>query len=288
MPKLSIITVNLNNSLGLEKTIQSVIGQQYRNIEYLIIDGQSTDGSVEIIRKYSDKISFWKSEKDSGIYSAMNKGITASNGDYCQFLNSGDFLASPYAIQEMFTNFVEFEICYANTLTKTKRGFKRHKSYEGKKLSLLNFYNGTIPHSSCFIRKNLFEKYGLYNEDLVIVSDWEWYLKVICFGGVEPIYKDVDLTVFDETGISNCNLALLRSERRLVLETVVPNAILYDYDKYATSILQVKRIKRYWMTRHFWWLVERILFRLEKLRDNFYILAKPIMPSENRIIKGKK
>src|SRR5438552_2810029 len=92
MPQLSIITVNLNNAEGLEKTIQSVIRQQFSDYEYIIIDGASADGSVEVIKKFSDKISNWVSEKDSGIYNAMNKGIRLAAGNYLLFLNSGDTL----------------------------------------------------------------------------------------------------------------------------------------------------------------------------------------------------
>ncbi len=88
--KLSIITINKNNAYGLRKTIQSVINQTYSNIEYIIIDGASTDGSIDVIKKFEDKIDWWASEPDTGIYNAMNKGIKIATGDYCQFLNSGD------------------------------------------------------------------------------------------------------------------------------------------------------------------------------------------------------
>ncbi len=88
--KLSIITVNLNNKDGLQKTIDSVISQTFKDFEWIVIDGGSTDGSKELIEKYSDYISYWVSEPDKGIYNAMNKGIKVAKGDYLEFLNSGD------------------------------------------------------------------------------------------------------------------------------------------------------------------------------------------------------
>jgi glycosyltransferase involved in cell wall biosynthesis len=92
MIKLSIITINYNNRDGLEKTIRSVIDQRFTDFEFIVIDGGSTDGSVDNIRKYENKINYWCSEKDAGIYNAQNKGIKKAKGEYCLFLNSGDFL----------------------------------------------------------------------------------------------------------------------------------------------------------------------------------------------------
>lgn len=90
--KLSIITINYNNREGLRKTIESVVAQTTREFEYIVIDGGSTDGSVDVIKEFSDYIDYWVSEPDKGIYNAMNKGVKVAHGDYCQFLNSGDWL----------------------------------------------------------------------------------------------------------------------------------------------------------------------------------------------------
>jgi glycosyltransferase involved in cell wall biosynthesis len=88
--KLSVITINYNNAIGLRKTIESVVNQTFRDYEYIIIDGGSTDGSVDVIKEYADKIDYWVSEPDKGIYNAMNKGVAAAHGEYTNFLNSGD------------------------------------------------------------------------------------------------------------------------------------------------------------------------------------------------------
>ena len=101
MPKLSIITVNLNKAKGLQKTIESVIFQTFTDYEYIIIDGGSTDGSKQIIEQYADKITYWVSEPDSGIYNGMNKGIKVAKGEYCLFLNSEDYLLSNEILQNV-------------------------------------------------------------------------------------------------------------------------------------------------------------------------------------------
>lgn len=103
MPKLTIITINLNNKAGLQTTIDSVIAQTYKDFEWIIIDGGSTDGSKELIEKYTNYIKYWVSEPDKGIYNAMNKGIKVAEGEYLQFLNSGDSLFSNSVLSDIFT-----------------------------------------------------------------------------------------------------------------------------------------------------------------------------------------
>ncbi|MEP7170167.1 MAG: glycosyltransferase, partial [Bacteroidota bacterium] len=101
MPLFSIITVNLNNAAGLKKTIESVVTQTFNDVEYIIIDGASTDGSKEVIKNYETKISYWVSEKDTGIYNAMNKAIKKAKAEYCLFLNSGDSLTNKKVLNDV-------------------------------------------------------------------------------------------------------------------------------------------------------------------------------------------
>ena len=110
--KLSIITINFNDAKGLEKTIQSVINQTYKDFEYIVVDGASTDGSVDVIKKYSNKLTHWVSEPDTGIYNAMNKGTRMASGEYCLYLNSGDFLADNDVLEKAFNyNFFQYRGC---------------------------------------------------------------------------------------------------------------------------------------------------------------------------------
>ena len=129
--------------------------------------------------------------------------------------------------------------------------------------SLRQFYSSTLNHDCAYIRKDLFEEYGLYDESLKIVSDWKWYLQAIGLGRVKPEYVDIDVTIFDDGGISETNLALRNAERRKVLEEVLPPAVLWDYDTHAFEMEQIKRLRR-WHLYGLVYFMERVCFKLEK------------------------
>lgn len=274
--KLSIITINYNNAEGLRKTLASVAVQTYANIEHIIVDGGSTDNSVEVIRDYSQSPIAnrheirWISEKDKGIYNAMNKGIRMAKGEYIQILNSGDILFDANVTQQMIERLNQISsqreekigILYGN-MTKVNAQGKVVGKSGYTEYSLRQFYSSTLNHDCAYIRKDLFEEYGLYDENLKIVSDWKWYLQAIGLGRVKPEYVDIDVTIFDDGGISETNLALRNAERRKVLEELLPPAVLWDYDTHAFEMEQMKRLRRrnmYWMV----YLIERTLFKLEK------------------------
>ena len=357
MITLSIITINYNNAEGLRKTLASVAAQTYPNIEHIIVDGNSTDGSVEVLETYEPTPSpflkegeidaslkscaegnkrdyphqnpahkvIWVSEKDKGIYNAMNKGIEIALGrrnvnadhtseplsqdfqhstfdiqqksDYIQILNSGDILAADDVTERMMaalaaqcaeikdeslkikgeeTSEAEINaynlssinyklntpILYGNMIKVNAAGKVVGKSGYTE-YSLRQFYSSTLNHDCAYIRRDLFEEYGLYDEQLKIVSDWKWYLQAIGLGRVKPEYVDIDVTIFDDGGISETNLALRNAERRKVLEEVLPPAVLWDYDTHAFEMEQMKRLRR-WKMYGLVYLLERTLFKLEK------------------------
>lgn len=274
--KLSIVTINRNNAEGLRKTLESVAAQSYLNIEHVIIDAASTDGSVDIIKEYVDRSKhavICSSEKDNGIYNGMNKGICKSTGDYIQILNSGDILAAPYVTERMMDALSTLNIqhstekgvsiLYGNMIKKDYATGKVIGKSGEVEYSLRQYYSGTMNHDCCYMRRDLFEKYGLYDEKLKIVSDWKWFLQAIGLGNVKPFYADIDVTIFDAGGISESNLELREKERRQVLEEILPPAVLADYDAHAFEIEQMKRIRK-----HHWYglvyFLERVLFKLEK------------------------
>lgn len=268
--KLSIITINFNNATGLYKTIESVIKQTSNDIEYILIDGGSTDGSVEVIKAFEDKISYWISEPDNGIYQAMNKGIKAAKGDYCQFLNSGDCLVQEDVTERMLYRMPETSVLIGNMLKILPNGkCIIDNGISNKQPTFFTFYRGTLNHSPAYIRRSLFEKYGYYDESLKIVSDWKWYLIVIGLHNEEVVYKDINVSLFDMNGISNSSKELLKTERRLVLEAIVPSNILVDYDRYGTGIIQMNRIKNYTVTKFLFEFVERTIFYIEKIKSLF-------------------
>ena len=280
--KLSIITINYNNAEGLRKTMESVLAQTYTEIEYIIVDGASTDGSVDVIRELATRPTIkWVSEKDTGIYNAMNKGIRMATGEYIQILNSGDILAADDVTERMMAALASYSeqcerstgeaelqqsdlptILYGNMIKVNAQGKVIGKSGYTE-YSLRQFYSSTLNHDCAYIRRDLFEEYGLYDEQLKIVSDWKWYLQAIGLGKVKPEYVDIDVTIFDDGGISETNLTLRYAERRKVLEEVLPPAVLWDYDTHAFEMEQMKRLRRwkmYWLV----YLIERTLFKLEK------------------------
>ena len=292
--------------------MESVLAQTYTEIEYIIVDGASIDGSVEVIRELATRPTIkWVSEKDTGIYNAMNKGIRMATGEYIQILNSGDILAAddvtermmaaleaqqvkgerleakgeengkadtpastPYTLHSTPTEAsTPIENCpaifYGNMIKEYPDGRRfvdRCQSKDYTPESFYYFYRGTLNHDCAYIRRDLFEKYGLYNEDMKICSDWEWYVRAIVLGGEKTVYTNIDVTVFDMTGISESNgknKDIILKERREYLESILPASVLRDYDMYSLPIEQYRRLKKY----HLWgivYFVERVLFKFEK------------------------
>ena len=225
MPKLSIITVNLNNRSGLQKTMKSVFAQTFTDYEYIIIDGGSTDGSKELIEKYQNKLVYWVSEKDKGVYNAMNTGIRNARGDYLLFLNSGDWFYSNEATQTLVRNSTE-DIIYGNIFVISKTG-NWLKDYP-LELKFEYFLNDTLPHPASIIKKALFERLGLYNENNKIVSDWEFFMKAIFLHGSS--YKHIDSIIvnFDFEGISSKieNAKITQEEKEKVLRKYYSSSFL--------------------------------------------------------------
>lgn len=272
--KLSIVTINYNNAEGLRRTLASVMAQTCHEIEHVIVDGASADESVNIIHEYEalntsskNPLSIkWCSEPDGGIYNAMNKGIKQASGDYIQILNSGDILASNDVVEKMLaaieTN-KNPDFLYGNMVKKDYSTGKIIGKSQNIEYSLRQYYSSTMNHDCCYISKSLYEKYGLYDESLKIVSDWKWFLQAIGMGDVRPIYVDIDVTIFDANGISETNIDLRNEERQKVLKEILPPAVLSDYDKHAFDMEQMDRIRRhkmYWLA----YLIERVLFKMEK------------------------
>ena len=271
---LTIITINRNNASGLEKTIQSVLAQKRDDFEYIVVDGASMDGSVDVIRRlapgFGNRLK-WLSEPDKGIYHAINKGIKMAAGEYVEILNSGDSLASNDVVERMCVA-LEKEghpsILYGNMQKVFPDGHvHKDRGFSGEDMTLLSFFIGTLNHSPAYIQRSLFEKYGLYDESLKIVSDWKWYLQAVVFGGERPVYTDVDVTLFDMTGISETNKDLCGSEREQVLREMVHPAILADYVEWTPAIRQMRRIKNHPWAYKMVWFLERCLFKIEKWKD---------------------
>lgn len=271
--KLSIITINRNNAAGLEKTMQSVVSQSFKEFEYIVVDGASTDNSVEVIKSCEPHVAHlkWVSEPDTGIYNAMNKGIRMASGDYIQILNSGDCLAADNVTERMLKALEEKDnpaILYGNMVKCFPDKKSRvDKGIQGEDITMLHFYTGTLNHDPTYICRNLFEQYGYYDESLKIVSDWKWFMQAIVFGGEKPQYVDINVTMFDMTGISETNADMVKAEREAVLRQTFPTAVLADYERYADPIERYERLKRHPWALKLTRFIERVLFKNEKRKD---------------------
>lgn len=221
--KVTVITINYNNEKGLFKTIQSVIEQTIDNYEYIIIDGASDDGSREVILKHSDKIDYWISEKDTGIYNAMNKGIAQAKGEYCIFMNSGDVFYEKDTLRKILPYLDG--TCIVNGDTFYPSG-KIDNSPE--EVSLSFFLLSTIIHQSTFIRTDLLKRNN-YDEKYRIVSDWKFWIQELIMNNVSYKNVHVPVSIFDETGIGSTNITLHDNEMVSVLKELFPQKILEEY-----------------------------------------------------------
>ena len=221
---ISIITVAYNNKFGLEETIKSVIGQSYKDFEFIIRVGGSNDGTKELLESYSTKIDYWISEPDKGIYNAMNKGIAKAAGQYLIFMNSGDRFSSPDILEKIAPHFGNEDIIYGNAYYE----LEDRKKYEYRipsKITVGSLLKEPICHQSAFFRKELFEKYGLYDEKNKIASDWTFMMDIFIHHNISQKYINEYISIFEKTGISNTNTDLSFSEQRRYLAENVSDEI---------------------------------------------------------------
>lgn len=268
--KLSIITITYNNAEGLRRTIQSVQAQTFRDFEHIIVDGGSTDGSVEIIRQYADNEAIrsegykairpensqadnlassphhlitsspitWISEKDRGVYDAQNKGIRLAHGEYCYLLNAGDTFCADDVLERMFSpnsliasspNRLP-DILYGNEIIVDGNGQRIGIARGVKNPTFVDLYNSCMKHQASFIRRSLFDKYGMYDADMRICSDFDWFFRVIAFhDDVTLQYKDVNIAYFENTGLSYHSPELCAKERQQILDRYMTKRMQRDY-----------------------------------------------------------
>jgi glycosyltransferase involved in cell wall biosynthesis len=242
MPKLSIITINLNNAAGLQKTFDSVFQQSFKDFEYIIMDGSSTDGSKELIEKNADKLSYWVSEKDSGVYHAMNKCIEKAKGDYLLFLNSGDHLINKGILEEVSNELNGTGIIYGNIFL-IESATKSWTGIYPDTLNFQHFVDGSLPHPCSFIKRTLFEKVGYYDESLKIVADWKFFMNAICRYNVSYKHIDKTIVVFYLEGLSSLakNQTTLQEEKRSVF--------LNEYPLFIENSNELKQLREFKKTK---------------------------------------
>tara|TARA_B100000902_G_scaffold392929_1_gene446221 strand:+ start:70568 stop:71320 length:753 start_codon:yes stop_codon:yes gene_type:complete len=220
--KISIITVSFNSEGTIRQTIDSVFSQDYNDIEYIIIDGSSTDETCSIINTYEKKISYFISEKDDGIYDAMNKGIRAATGDVIGILNSDDFYADKHVISDVVKKFKseKTDSLYADLIyVDTENTDKVKRYWKSNNFSRNKIKKGwTLPHPTFFVKKSVYDMYGLYSIRLKSSADYEMILRLLYKNCVSVYYFPKILVKMRAGGFSNNNLySRIRGNREDVL-----------------------------------------------------------------------
>lgn len=274
--RLSIITIGLNNRAGFEKTASSIISQKSipdSSVEWIIIDGASTDGSVESVRNavrilnniHPELSVLWQSEPDNGIYNAMNKGVRLAKGEYLLFLNSGDCLYDEYVIENTLP-FLTGEDVYVGDIMTDHNG--TNELYEFPRLltpeTVLNqMVFKWIPHQSCFIRKELFDRFGLYREDLKIASDGFFIYQSIVLGGASIKNIPMIIAIYDGGGISSRNIDDAMNERSSAHETLPCENVLYCFyrDNYDIVTAFYDNIFGRFIMRAYFFIYRKVISR---------------------------
>lgn len=210
--KITIIMAVYNRVNKVEQAISSVVNQSYRNIEFIIIDGGSTDGTVDIIKKYEDKIAYWISEPDKGIYDAFSKGVKIATGDYIEFIGSDDSFYSNDVIEKI-VNQIEVDTDIIAGTEYTVNGDKclekllRNESVRDKN----TYIGGMSPHAAMFARRELFNKYP-FDTSYKIAGDYKFFLQCYIDSSITFKFVDTPVAYFENGGVSNSARDIARKE----------------------------------------------------------------------------
>ena len=227
--KFSIITINYNNCEGLWRTIESVVNQTCRDFEYIIIDGGSTDGSVDVIKRYADNIDYWVSEPDGGIYNAMNKGVAVAKGEYCLFMNSGDCLYNDSVIERVYeiadfnSDIIAGDVARNGAICDSPN-----------EITGVFMVKSALCHQAAFIKTETLRRLP-YDESLKIVSDWKHMFQLIVIANGSYQHVKVVICEYDTTGFSAINWQVLADEREQVLSELLPSLVRKDYQVFLQN-----------------------------------------------------
>jgi glycosyltransferase involved in cell wall biosynthesis len=241
-PLISIVTVVKNNCGFIEQTLKSVLGQTYKGIEYIVVDGGSTDGTVDIIRSHETGIAKWVSEKDEGISDAFNRGLILSTGDYILFLNSDDALANPDVLAVMADEITKNNfpsLIYGGHIMRDRTSGKELCRGSVRFSSKSMQHGGVLPHPCLLTHRSFFEKYGLFDTRFKIAMDYELLLR----GAPKEIVVSVPtvVTCIRDGGMSTVNRSLVVDE---IIQALKKNGYLH-------SALSERKMRYYFSCRSF-------------------------------------
>jgi glycosyltransferase involved in cell wall biosynthesis len=248
-PLITVVTVVYNGAEYLEDTIKSVIEQAYDNVEYIIVDGGSTDGTLDIIKKYEDAIDYWVSEPDKGIYDAMNKGVDLGSGDWINFMNADDYFINNNAINKI--NFRECDFVYGNILLKDKD----YVISSGKEITLDDLKFKGICHQSVFVKKTVFVRLGSFNLAYAVAADYDFFVRVFKSAFVKK-YINTNIAYMRMGGVSDSGYIKSLDEKLSIIKINFPlktyaAAFVYQYfyerprNKVRAALMKAGLIK-YW------------------------------------------
>ncbi len=243
--KISIITVVWNNKKTIKYAIDSVLNQTYKNIEYIIIDGASTDGTINIVKSYGDKISKFISEPDKGLYDAMNKGITLATGDIVGILNSDDFYIDNFVIEKVVQKFEEKKVDSVFTdlvFVKPENLDKTVRYYDSSKFNPSKFAYGWMPaHPTFFVKREIYEKYGVFKLDYKIAADYEILVRFLEKYKISYFYMNEVIIKMRIGGISTSGLKSNYILNKEIIRACKENGIKTNWlkvlSKYPSKIL---------------------------------------------------
>lgn len=215
---LSVITVNYNNKEGLINTAKSIVNQTNSCYEWIVIDGGSDDGSFEVIKQYSDRLAYWCSEKDAGVYDAMNKGVGIAKGDFVIFMNSGDMFASEDVVEKFAEQDLESDIIYGDVVYVKPEG--NQKIVYPDVLPYDRFPKSTINHQSTFIRRSLAERFP-YDMNYRLAADRKFWVQALYSGAVFA-HMNYVVALYDYTGMSSVQSVAVEDECKRIYKEVVP------------------------------------------------------------------
>lgn len=226
--KISIITVCYNSEKTIERTVRSVISQDYDDFEYIIIDGASKDKTLEICNKYREKITHLLSEKDEGIYDAMNKGISLASGDVIAILNSDDYFINNQCLKKVKNSFSEdVDIIFGNVLIFSEKNKKIKRKYKSSIYKpYLSVFGIQPPHPASFIRKKTYDTFGTYDKNYRIAGDFDLLTRFTTKEKVKYKIIDEDFVMMSDGGISNANLKTRNKTTQEIKDSLRKNGLI--------------------------------------------------------------
>ncbi len=222
MKKLTIITINFNHKDGLKRTINSIVSQTFTDYEWIVVDGGSNDGSKKLLEQYIDKFAWWCSEPDKGVYNAMNKGIAHATGEYINFMNAGDCFASPTILNEVFSKNQTADVLYGRMVVGTIDGEEFWPNMMKPRLRWFDFYNSTLNHQSTFTKREMFVKYGLYDESYKVYADWRHFTQIIGIEKASYEFIPKIVSIYEGGGLSDSQAETCKKELARLRQEVYP------------------------------------------------------------------